>query len=459
MIRRTALIMVIVIMVSLCPVYAREYPDVAGGTATYTAVDYLSDLGVIAGYDDGCFRPETQITRGEAAALLARSLGYTDSYTAKKMPFSDVREGYWAEKFISYCWERGIIGGMTATTFVPAEKVTYAQLVKMLVCAAGFEGDAQSRGGTNWYDGYLSVAKSRGISENVTVYPNRNAPRGDVAILVYNSFKNGYINKSSEEPPKPSVTPTPKPTATPTPKPSAVPEPDFDKSQVVSTVPHTADFKFSKVLNDYTPAVNASEVDYSGLKIITGEKKLLVAIDAGHNFSGNDTGAYNEKYDIREQYITWPIAQMLKLKLEYMGFEVVMTRNNYNDNIAGETTREVLLNRAKIANAAAADIFISIHCNAGGGSGVETYCYEKGTEGEVLAERVQNSLAEGTPLINRGVKTASFVVLKQTAMPAILVETAFIDTESDLKYLVGNDGRNGISTAIAKAVYNYANSR
>ena len=259
--------------------------------------------------------------------------------------------------------------------------------------------------------------------------------------------------------PKPSATPTPKPTATPTQKPSAVPEPGFDKSQVVSTVKHTADFKFSKVLNDYTPAVNASEVDYSGLKIITGEKKLLVAIDAGHNFSGNDTGAYNEKYDIREQYITWPIAQMLKLKLEYMGFEVVMTRNNYNDNIAGETTREVLLNRAKIANAAAADIFISIHCNAGGGSGVETYCYEKGTEGEVLAERVQNSLAEGTPLINRGVKTASFVVLKQTAMPAILVETAFIDTESDLKYLVGNDGRNGISTAIAKAVYNYANSR
>ncbi len=459
MIRKAALIVVIIITVLLCPVHARTYPDVAGGTAAYTAVDYLSDLGVIAGYDDGCFRPETQITRGEAAALLARSLGYTDSYTAKKMPFSDVREGYWAEKFISYCWERGIIGGMTAVTFAPAEKVTYAQLIKMLVCAAGLEGDAKKQGGTNWYDGYISVAKSSGISENVTVFPNSNASRGDVAILVYNSFKNGYITKSQGETPATTVTPTPAPTPTPTPKPSAVPDPDFDKSQVVSTVPHTADFKFSKVLTDYTPAVNASDVDYSGLKVITADKKLLVAIDAGHNFSGNDTGAYNEEYDIREQYITWPIAQMLKLKLEYMGFEVIMTRNNYNDNIAGETTMDILLNRAKIANAAAADIFISIHCNAGGGSGVETYCYQKGTEGEVLAELVQDSLAEGTPLIDRGVKTASFVVLKQTAMPAVLVETAFLDTESDLKYLVGNDGRNGISTAIAKAVYNYAKSK
>jgi N-acetylmuramoyl-L-alanine amidase len=114
------------------------------------------------------------------------------------------------------------------------------------------------------------------------------------------------------------------------------------------------------------------------------------------------------------------------------------------------------LNRAGIANGLEADLFISIHCNAGGGKGVETYCFQKESKGEQFAKGVQSRLAEVTGLYDRGVKTAGFVVIKETLMPAILVETAFIDREEDLKFLASKDGQNKLSTAIAKGVYDYA---
>ena len=64
-----------------------------------------------------------------------------------------------------------------------------------------------------------------------------------------------------------------------------------------------------------------------------------------------------------------------------------------------------------------------------------------------------------TGLYDRGVKTAGFVVIKETLMPAILVETAFIDTESDFDFLISREGQNKLSTAIAQGVLDYALSR
>lgn len=449
-------ILTFMLFFSLCPEsFAKSYPDIKSGSSTYKAVDYLSDIGVIAGYDDGLFKPEGEITRGEAAALIARSMGYTEDYEIKKLPFSDVKSGYWAERFISFCYENGMINGMTKTTFCPAEKVTYAQMVKMLVCASGLENEAKGAGG-KWYDGYISAAKSHKILTNVTEAqssPESAAKRGDAAILVYNCFKNGLIDELSEE--EPAVSPTTAPTASPTASPTPAPTPVVAKKEdVVKTQSVKDGYKFSSVL-DYTPEIKASDIDFSGLSEIPKDKKILVTIDAGHNFSGTDIGAHNTEYDIWEQHITWPVAEMLRQKLLKMGFEVVMTRDNYNDNVQGSTLKEALLNRAGIANGEKADLFVSIHCNAGGGKGVETYCYKTGTKAEKLANAVQKNLVSETGLYDRGVKTAGFVVIKETTMPAILVETAFIDTTSDMNFLISRDGQNKLSTAIAKGIREY----
>ena len=435
-------------------VFAKSYPDVSKKSKAYEAVDYLSEIGVVAGYEDGLFLPEKEITRGEAATLLARTLGFQEDYEIKSMPFDDVKEGYWAERFISYCWEGGLVNGMTETSFAPAEKVTYAQMIKMLVCASGVETEGNTKT-DKWYEGYINTADKYGITDKVDVEPDDSAPRGDVAILVYNCIKNGLICEEETDESEEVIEDKKEE------KEEAVEEKEEKlpviayKEDVVQTANIPDNYEFA-VGFDYNPFFEEIDVNYDGLPRIEDEDKLLIVLDPGHNFSGMDTGAHNEKYDLWEQNITWPVADMLRRKLEYMGFEVVMTRDKLNDNIKGSSALESLLNRAGIANGLEADLFISIHCNAGGGKGVETYCFQKETKGEQLAKSVQKRLAEGTGLYDRGVKTAGFVVIKETLMPAILVETAFIDREEDLKFLASKDGQNKLSTAIAKGVYDYA---
>ncbi len=438
--------------------FARSYSDIPELTPTYEAVDYLSEIGVILGYEDGTFKPKNEITRGEAAAFISRSLGYNDAYAAKSMPFNDVRSGYWAEKFISFCYESGIINGITEDKFGPAEKVTYAQVVKMMVCASRFGAEVEKVSGRNWYVGYIDVAREKGILDNINMEPDMYVPRGDVAIIIYNCFKNGYISLTSPQPTEPTATPQPELNPTPSTSPGAYGEGKI-KDKVAYTVPVSDGYKFSASSLNYTPDIRWEEIDFSGLEAVPEDKKLLVVIDPGHNFSGKDIGAHNEKYDVWEQNITWPIGAMLMHKLVAMGFDVVMTRDSYNTNIRGETLTETLTNRTEIANGINADIYVSIHCNAGGGKGVETYCFSRGSDGERLAKAVQAQVVDATGLVNRGVKTAGFLVIKETVMPAILVETAFIDNESDFSFLVSRKGQNQLSTAIANGILQYAKSK
>jgi N-acetylmuramoyl-L-alanine amidase len=115
-----------------------------------------------------------------------------------------------------------------------------------------------------------------------------------------------------------------------------------------------------------------------------------------------------------------------------------MTRNNFTDNV-GENAKDTINERAKIANRAKCDYFISIHCNAGGGTGTETLIYGTGGHAEPLAKCVNNKIVKHFGLKNRGIKVRTDLgVLRLTNMPAILVETAFIDNQSDANLLKHN---------------------
>lgn len=110
---------------------AREFSDVPITASYYTAVDKLSNMGVIQGREDGNFAPEAQTTRAEFCAFMSRATGYNETYyTAGDIPFSDVPDGYWANNYISYCYEKGYINGMLDGSFAPADPVTYEQVVK-----------------------------------------------------------------------------------------------------------------------------------------------------------------------------------------------------------------------------------------------------------------------------------------------------------------------------------------
>ena len=78
---------------------------------------------------------------------------------AVKMPFTDVKEGDWFYEFVKELYGKGIVNGMTETTFVPNGKLTYGQALKLIVCGLG-KGE-QAATGSHWASGYLTFAKAQ----------------------------------------------------------------------------------------------------------------------------------------------------------------------------------------------------------------------------------------------------------------------------------------------------------
>ena len=382
---------------------ARTFNDVSSSDPFYKAVSKLSDIGVIAGKGDGNFNPYDATTRAEFCAFLSRANGYKDNTVSGSVPFKDVPNTYWAVNTIYFCYSKGYISGMGDGTFQPARQITYEEAVKMVVNAAGVGGASLINAGPYWYSGYIERAAEKGFLSGFTIKIGQPIPRGHVAQIIYNALEKGYFNGSGTTFAPPPVTITPTPTPTPTVKPER---------------PASSDGK-------------------------------RIVIDAGHNHQTVDTGAAGN--GLKEQDITWEIADKLRMNLQRNGFEVIMTRPQKTDSL-GTTVRESLQERVDIANRNNADLFLSIHCNSGGGTGTETYCYQLGGNGEKLAKLVQEMVTAETGLTNRGVKTDNLFVIKNTVMSAILLETAFIDNASDAELLASSSGQQKFADAIAKAV-------
>ena len=182
---------------------------------------------------------------------------------------------------------------------------------------------------------------------------------------------------------------------------------------------------------------------------------MKIYLDPGHNHSGADTGACGN--GLKEQDITWLIAARTRDKLETAGLMVQMSRNSITDNVGSGTVRSSLSARTQAANRWGADLFVSIHCNAGGGHGTETYCFQGGiSSGFKLAKKVQACLVETAGLTNRGVKiNPSLAVLRGSDMPAVLIETGFIDNPQDAAVLGSETGQEKFAEAITQGICGY----
>lgn len=159
---------------------------------------------------------------------------------------------------------------------------------------------------------------------------------------------------------------------------------------------------------------------------------MKICIDAGHNDSGYDTGATAN--GLREQDVNFRVATFLKERLESAGISVILTRERKEQNL-GTSVSSSLSRRAEISNREACDYFISLHCNAGGGTGCEVLVLKKGAKAEQLATRMLEKITSRLSLRNRGVKEANLAVLRDTNCPAVLVELAFIDHDRDAALL------------------------
>lgn len=147
-----------------------------------------------------------------------------------------------------------------------------------------------------------------------------------------------------------------------------------------------------------------------------------IMIDPGHG--GKDPGAVGN--GLQEKVLTLDIAKRIKhiLETEYTGVQVRLTRES-------DTYLE-LSERAKLANQWGADFFLSIHINAGGGTGWESFRYVDASSRTVAYQNVIHpEVIRAAGVTDRGKKAANFVVLRETKMPALLTENLFIDNAQD----------------------------
>lgn len=164
---------------------------------------------------------------------------------------------------------------------------------------------------------------------------------------------------------------------------------------------------------------------------------MRIMINPGHG--GNDPGACGN--GLIERDVALNIGRLVEKYLKAVGYDVKLFQFDGLQTICDT------------ANDWNADLFVSIHCNAGGGTGTETYYFQGSANGETLAAYIQNQIVKSLPVINRGVKYANFFVLKYTDMPAVLVETAFIDNANDARLL--RDRQDDFARAIARGVSDF----
>lgn len=187
-------------------------------------------------------------------------------------------------------------------------------------------------------------------------------------------------------------------------------------------------------------------------------KQTVVCIDAGHG--GYDSGAVGPT-GLREKGINLAVALVLGERLKSRGIKVVYTRTSDQVPWPAKVGPD-LATRVKIAQENGADLFISIHCNAGAstGKGMEVFTSPGKTTADDLAEAVINCWPKyfNNPVIRKdlsdgdGDKEAEYYVLTRSSMTAILVELEFISNPEGEKFLASPSNQLKCAQALEEAI-------
>ena len=178
----------VAMLASTASVFALDFPDVDESASYANSVEALTALGVVNGDDNGLFNPENTVTRAEFAKMTVEALGEGDAAASSTYTkFADTK-GHWAAGYVEAGVSAGFINGYDEDNFGPDDTVQYAQAVKMLVGALGYDVYASKQGG--WPSGYLSYGSSLDIINGVSVASNETElTRAQCAVLIFNAMK------------------------------------------------------------------------------------------------------------------------------------------------------------------------------------------------------------------------------------------------------------------------------
>ncbi|SDH21564.1 N-acetylmuramoyl-L-alanine amidase [Desulfosporosinus hippei] len=207
----------------------------------------------------------------------------------------------------------------------------------------------------------------------------------------------------------------------------------------------------------YDPSTEVLINPFEGIPANALSGKTIM-IDPGHG--GPDTGAIGPSKTY-EKNNTLAIALALRDTLKQAGATVILTRDKDISPCENYSEIEDLQARVNLANNAKPDLFISIHNDANTKSdiqGTSTYYSQDNPQNfasQHLANSIQSAVIGTIKSNNRGLKQAGFYVLRNTTMPAILLETAFISNPYEEARLQNPNFHKNVASSILIGIYNY----
>lgn len=183
---------------------------------------------------------------------------------------------------------------------------------------------------------------------------------------------------------------------------------------------------------------------------------MKIGIDAGHGLhtAGKRCAKQFDANETREWTLNSRVATKVCEILNRSGVETLRL-----DDTTGNT--DISLNeRCRTANNANVDLVVSIHHNAGGGTGIETYVYNQAClNGETgrLATLINNKAVKATGMRNRGVKTKDLAMVRDTRMSACLIECGFMDNANDTTLILTEEYSDKVANGIAEGILVYCN--
>jgi len=170
------------------------FSDLGENDDHFVAVNFLRENNIVTGYSDGSFKPKNPVSRVEALKFVYKGL---NKELARRglLEFSDTDSGAWYAQYILAAQQDSVIKGYSGNLFKPANYVTKAEFLKILMESAGLnvgtfkplEKPFSDVDINAWYSGYVTVAKEKNLIETSSnlFKPNAPATRGEVAEILY----------------------------------------------------------------------------------------------------------------------------------------------------------------------------------------------------------------------------------------------------------------------------------
>ena len=199
-----ALVLAVVMIMGVVTVAsAKTYKDAdAEAFKNYAdAIDALSSLKILDGFEDGEFKADRTFNRAQAAKIVAivhnaatnGKIKGQDAisalYSNAQNPFVDCNNS-WALPYINYCRITGLADGMTATTYAPKRELTGVQWLKLMLTTLNFDTAKEGYTGTGWDVNVLNRANEVGLTAGLADDWKAIAPikRGEAAQILYNAL-------------------------------------------------------------------------------------------------------------------------------------------------------------------------------------------------------------------------------------------------------------------------------